>query len=80
MLNKYVEFLTESRIISLILEGELKCSGDFLNKIQSFKDKNLVAKILFTAFSKEIFIDDLKQNFIDISDKDDTISFLSYKF
>jgi hypothetical protein len=79
MLNKYVEFLTESRIISLILEGELKCSGDFLNKIQSFKDKNLVAKILFTAFSKEIFIDDLKQNFIDISDKDDTISFLSDK-
>lgn len=80
MLNKYTEFLTESRIISLIIEGNLQCSGDFLNKIQSFKDKNLVAKILFDTFSKETYIgDDLKQNFIDLSDKDDTISFLSDK-
>jgi hypothetical protein len=80
MLNKYTEFLTESRIISLIIEGNLQCSGDFLNKIQSFKDKNLVAKILFDVFSAEVYIgDDLKQNFIDLSDKDDTISFLSDK-
>jgi len=80
MINKYTEFLTESQIISLIIEGNLQCSGDFLSKIQSFKDKNLVAKILFDTFSTEIYIgDDLKQNFIDLSDKDDTISFLSDK-
>jgi len=80
MLNKYVEFLTESKIISLILEGNLQCSGDFLNKIKHFKDKNLIAKLLFDVFSTELYVgDDLKQNFIDLSDKDDTVSFLSDK-
>jgi len=80
MLNKYVEFLTESKVISLILEDNLTCSGEFMQKLDSLKSKNSVANALYSLFSEEPYIsDDLSQNYIDISDSDDTVTFFPDK-
>jgi hypothetical protein len=78
MINNYLEFLTESRILIAINEGQLNCSPEFLDKLKSLKKQSDVADILYSIFSKEIFINkDLSQNFIDICDKEESITFLS---
>jgi hypothetical protein len=80
MINKYNDFILESKIISLIIEGQLTCSGDFISKISTFKKKNSVAELLFKLFTKEPYIGgDLKQNYIDITDKYEYVTFLSDK-
>ena len=56
MLNKYVDFLTESKVISLILEDNLTCSGEFMQKLDSLKSKSPVANALYSLFSQEPYI------------------------
>jgi hypothetical protein len=78
MINKYVDFITESRIQDLILEGSLDASIEFLNRLKYIKDRNKIADNLFNLFNDEIFIDkDLSQNYLDTTDKEDFITFLS---
>ena len=77
---KYDEFITESQIISLILESDLNCSSEFLNRLEAIKGKSVVANALHVLFANDTFIyKPLSQNFIDISDSEDTLSFISDK-
>jgi hypothetical protein len=80
MINKYVDFITESQIQELIIEGSLDASIEFLNRLKYIKDKNKVADSLYNLFSSEVFIDkDLSQNYLDTTEKEDFITFLSDK-
>ena len=79
MINKYNDFLSESRIINLLLERDLNCSDEFLSKLNSISSKSSVAKILYHLFSEEKWVNDAKQNYIATSDKDDSITFLPDK-
>lgn len=78
MINKYVDFITECQIQELIIEGSLDASIEFLNRLKYLKDKNKVADNLYNLFSNEVFIDkDLSQNYLDTTEKEDFITFLS---
>jgi len=80
MINKYVDFITESQIQELIIEGYLDASIEFLNRLKYIKDKNKVADSLYNLFSNEVFIDkDISQNYLDTTEKEDFITFLSDK-
>jgi len=78
MVNKYNDFILEKRIYSLILENNLKATADFKDKLFHIKNRSKIADILYKAFNSEEFIpSDLPQNWIDVTDKDDTITFIS---
>jgi hypothetical protein len=78
MINRYNEFILEKRIYSLILENDLKASSDFKDKLFHIKDRSKIADILYNVFNDEEYISsDLPQNWIDVTDKDDTITFIS---
>jgi len=78
MLNKYSEFILEKKIFSLILENDLRATADFIDKLFHIKNRNKIAGILYKSFSDEEFIpSDLPQNWIDVTDKDDIITFIS---
>lgn len=78
MIDNYEDFLLESRIIQMINENDLVCSGGFLEKLGIMSKKNKIAEILFTLFEdNEYFDKNLAQNWIDTTPIDDTISFLS---
>lgn len=78
MLNKYDDFILEKRIVSLILENDLRASEDFMDRLDQIKSKSKVAAILFSAFDFEEYISaDLPQNWIDITDKEDKVTFIS---
>ena len=78
MLNKYNDFILEKRVIELLLENDLMASNDFLIRLSSIKDKSEIANILYKAFDDQLYIsDNLPQNWVNITDKDDYISFLS---
>jgi hypothetical protein len=80
MINKYVDFISESQIQDLIVEGSLNASIEFLNRLKYIKDRNKIADNLFNLFNDEIFIGkDLSQNYLDTTDKEDFITFLSDK-
>jgi hypothetical protein len=78
MLNNFNEFILESKVVSLILENDLKASPDFLSRLKKIKDKSKIAKILFTLFGEEYYIvKDLPQNWIDVTNEPEIVSFLS---
>jgi len=82
MLIKYNDFIIEKQVINLILEGTLDASPDFLSRLKLISTKNEIAKLLYDKFYDSSDYEwevekDLPHNFIDITDKDDTISFLS---
>ena len=78
MVNKYNEFILEKKIYSLILENNLKATADFKDKLFHIKNRSKIASILYKAFSDEEFIpSDLPQNWIDVTDKDDAITFIA---
>lgn len=78
MLNKYNQFILEKKIINLILENDMKASSDFLDKLSSIQSKSKIAEILFKAFDyEEYIVSDLPQNWIDVTDKEDMVSFIS---
>lgn len=78
MIDNYSNFILEKRIISLILESDLMASNDFLFKLSQIKDKSLIADIIFNNFEGRMYSKvDLPQNWINTTDKDDTVSFMS---
>lgn len=82
MLIKYNDFILEKQVIDLILEGTLEASSDFLSRLKMISTKNEIAMLLYSRFydngDYEWEVEkDLPHNFIDITDKNDTISFLS---
>jgi len=78
MIPKYNDFLLESQIINLFLEGTLDASPEFLDRLKMISSKSDIAYLLYDKFSKEYEVEkNLSQNYIDVTDKDDTISFLS---
>ena len=75
MTSKYDDFLLEKTIITLINEGELTGSSNFLDRVDRIR-KNKIAntlKFLFNGFDTS---DDLPQNYVDV-DGEDKITFLS---
>jgi hypothetical protein len=78
MLNNFNEFILENKVVSLILENDLKASPDFLSRLKTIKDRSKIAKILFTLFDEEYYIvKDLPQNWIDVTNEPEIVSFLS---
>jgi len=78
MLNNFNEFILENKMVSLILENDLKASPDFLSRLKKIKDRSKIAKILFTLFDEEYYIvKDLPQNWIDVTNEPEIVSFLS---
>lgn len=76
--HSFEDLVIESGI-SLILEGKLTASQEFLERLQSMRDNN-IAKFLYDKFSEEEVVEkDLPQNIIDVTDKEDTITFMSDK-
>ena len=75
MINNYGDFLLEN----LINENNLIGSDDFINRLKKISDKgNKIANSLYFLFKTEVYInDDLPQNWIDITDANDTIAFTS---
>jgi hypothetical protein len=74
MLSKYGDFILEQKLIN----EDLECSYDFLQKLGEVSDRgSLIATILFRAFSISMEMDPLPQNYIDIGDGDDKITFLA---
>jgi hypothetical protein len=80
MINKYSEFILEGRVCNLILENDMKASMEFMYKLEDIKDDSNIANIIYNLFDFETYIDeDLPQNWVSVTDKDDTISFLPDK-
>jgi hypothetical protein len=78
MLNNFNEFILENKVVSLVLENDLKSSPDFLSRLKKIKDRSKIAKILFELFNDEYYIvKDLPQNWIDVTNEPEMISFLS---
>lgn len=76
-ISKFGDFISENKVIELILEGNLMASENFLKRLNSIKE-NPIANILHQNFYNKQFIDkNLSQNWIDVSDKDDFITFMA---
>jgi hypothetical protein len=77
----YQDFIIEKEIKSLhlILESVLSSSSPFLNKLKLMKgEKGVVgdiAKEIYRLFVDERWLDGVKQNFFDVTDKSDLVSF-----
>jgi len=77
-MKNYSEFLFESKVLSLILEGEFTASPEFCKRIKLLSKSNKVASELSRIFNNAEEVEkDLSQNYIDVTDKDDVVSFLS---
>ena len=78
MVNNFGDFILEQKVVSLILENDLKASYEFLKRLRAIRDKSKVANILSQLFADEYYIDsDLQQNWIDVTSDAEMISFLS---
>ena len=78
MVNNFNEFILESKVVSLVLENDLNSSPEFLMRLKKIKDKSKIAQILYTLFDEEYYIvKDLPQNWIDVTNEPEMISFLS---
>ena len=69
-LNKYYDFITESKL-SLILEANMKYSDNFINILSKLKSP--ISKQILDLKGKDV---DVSTNYIDLTDKDDTIGFI----
>lgn len=75
-ITKYGDFILENKAAILILEGNLVASQKFLSRLSAMQD-NPIAKILYDAFSTNYNIEkDLAQNWVDVTDKEDTVTFM----
>ena len=78
MIIKYNDYMNESILMEALNEGVVNASLEFIKRLDSIKDKNKVAKELHEIFINEIEVNsELNQNYIDTSDKEDYITFLS---
>lgn len=73
---KFLNSFQDLLIADLLLEGKLVASKRFLNKIENLSG-NKVGEFLFSQFSSEEDRGDLAQNVVDITDKEDIITFMS---
>ena len=79
-LNKFEEFINESVIVNLLLEGSLAATGEFIDRLDTIKSKSDVAKGLHKGFKNAYYVySDLDQNYIDVTDQEDMVSFISDK-
>lgn len=84
MVTKYESFLLENikNKLSLLLEGYLYGSGEFLFKIKKLMDVGgsvgQIATCIYNTINNERWFSDsnIKQNYFDITDSDDKVSFL----
>jgi hypothetical protein len=78
MLNNFNGFILEKQVVSLLLENDLNASPEFLARLKKIRDRSKVAQILYDLFSAEYYIvKDLPQNWIDVTNEPEMISFLS---
>lgn len=74
---RFDNFLLEGKIAKLLLEGNLMASDKFITRLSGINN-NQIAIDLLKAFSNKQLIDkDLPQNWVDVTDKEDTVSFMS---
>ena len=76
MINNYNDFITESLVFKLLLEGNMVYSDNFLNVLKSMSGDNKIqsmVKDIEQSFNVDV---NIKPNFIDITDKSDTIKFI----
>jgi len=80
MINNYNSFLRKKVIYSIYssLEGFIQGSTDFIFKLRSLSKSNEIAKRILDAINDENWINDsdIKQNYFDVTDKDDKVSFM----
>jgi len=77
MIHKWEHFLFESNFSELILEGHCTASDDFLARLKSISESP-VAKSLYSIFwNSRYSTANLAQNYIEITNKDNMVSFLS---
>jgi hypothetical protein len=78
MISKWGDFIIEKKIMSLILEADCKSSASFILRLKPIVKKSKIASIIYDYFDSEEWLDDeLDQNWIDVTDRNDMISFLS---
>ena len=78
MISKWGDFILEKKIMSLILEADCKSSASFILRLKPIVKKSKIASIIYDYFDSEEWVDDkLDQNWIDVTDRNDMISFLS---
>ncbi len=74
---KFEDFVNESKVIELLIEGNLTASDKFLKKLSLIRS-NPIADTLYNAFLNKTHIDkDLSQNWVDVSDKEDVVTFMA---
>ena len=86
MISKYNNFLFERLRTNfrLILESYVSGTSDFLNRLKFLsKEKGMVGSIsstIYNFFEKEHYLSDskIKQNYFDLTDKEDMVSFLMH--
>lgn len=80
MVNKYESFLILEKLteLQILLEGHLEFSDAFYDKLFDISKKSKLAKQLYLMRDK-YYEDDkiLKNNYIDVTDKEDKVSFIS---
>lgn len=77
MLFNYNDYINET-LLTNILNESVDASLEFIKKLDSIKDESKVAKELHEIFINQIETDsDLNQNYIDTTDKEDYITFIS---
>jgi len=80
MISKYESFLILEKLneLEFLLEGSLEFSDMFYDKLFDLSKKSSLAKQLYLMRGK-YYEDDkvLKNNYIDVTDKDDKVSFIS---
>jgi len=78
MISKWGDFILEKKIMSLILEADCKSSASFILRLKPIVKKSKIASVIYDYFDSEEWVDDkLDQNWIDVTDRNDMISFLS---
>ncbi len=79
-MNNYKSFILESKkyefIDNLLKEGLIQYNDEFRKKLLSIANKSVVATMLLNLYHKEFNDADLRQNYINITDKEDGVSFL----
>jgi Asp-tRNA(Asn)/Glu-tRNA(Gln) amidotransferase C subunit len=72
MILKYNDYLSEKVINNLLLESRLVFSKEFYNIISRIKGNNIADKLIKLD---NVDVDGVKQNYIDITDEKDKVSF-----
>lgn len=71
-INKYDEYLLEQKIYQLLLESKVVYSNKFIKLLKRMKGDKIASTIL-DLYSKDV--DGLTQNYVDVTDVKDTVSF-----